>query len=63
MGGFVGSSNVLAGFKFGVPILGTIAHSFIMAFECEEDVANSKILTLKDGSQIDLLAEALAYRD
>lgn len=37
VGGCVGTSNVEAGFRFGVPIFGTLAHSFVMAYENEED--------------------------
>ncbi len=34
--GFTGTSNVLAGKMFGIPIYGTMAHSFVMAHENEE---------------------------
>lgn len=37
IGGCCGTSNVEAGFEFGVPIYGTLAHSFVMAHEREED--------------------------
>ncbi len=37
IGGAVGTSNVEAGFKLGLPISGTEAHSFIMAFDSEEE--------------------------
>lgn len=33
--GCIGTSNVLAGMVYRIPIYGTIAHSFIMAHECE----------------------------
>ena len=33
--GCVGSSNTLAGYKLGMPIFGTMAHSFIMNFDKE----------------------------
>lgn len=35
LGGAVGSSNVEAGFRFSVPVFGTMAHSFVMSFEDE----------------------------
>ena len=37
IGGCVGTSNVLAGYKFGIPIYGTMAHSFVMNYETEEE--------------------------
>jgi len=35
--GCAGTSNVEAGQRFGVPIFGTLAHSFVMAYEDEEE--------------------------
>ncbi|MBU2648313.1 nicotinate phosphoribosyltransferase [bacterium] len=35
IGGCSATSNVLAGKKFGIPVKGTIAHSWVMAFETE----------------------------
>jgi len=35
IGGCIATSNVEAGMRFGVPILGTLAHSFIMSYEDE----------------------------
>ncbi len=37
IGGCVGTSNVLAGYRFGIPIYGTMAHSFVMNYETEEE--------------------------
>jgi nicotinate phosphoribosyltransferase len=33
--GFIGTSNVLAGKVYGIPIYGTMAHSFVTSFESE----------------------------
>ena len=35
--GFAGTSNVMAGQDYGIPIVGTMAHSFVSSFEREID--------------------------
>jgi nicotinate phosphoribosyltransferase len=37
IGGAVGTSNTMAGKVFGIPALGTMAHSWVMAYESEEE--------------------------
>lgn len=37
IGGCTGSSNVEAGFRFGVPVYGTSAHSWVMSFSSETE--------------------------
>lgn len=45
IGGCVGTSNILAGYKMGIPTFGTMAHSYVMSFgsELESFVEFSKI--------------------
>jgi nicotinate phosphoribosyltransferase len=37
LGGCIGTSNVEAGHLFGIPTFGTLAHSFVMSFEDEDE--------------------------
>jgi len=37
IGGCAGTSNVLAGYEFGIPTYGTLAHSFVMFFDSERE--------------------------
>jgi nicotinate phosphoribosyltransferase len=37
IGGCIGTSNTLAGHRFGIPVMGTCAHSWVMSFESEMD--------------------------
>ena len=37
MAGFHGTANVLAGKRYGIPVFGTMSHSFVMAHESERD--------------------------
>ena len=37
IGGCAGTSNTLAGFRYGIPVMGTSAHSWVMSFPCESE--------------------------
>ncbi|HVW08219.1 MAG TPA: hypothetical protein VHC90_06535, partial [Bryobacteraceae bacterium] len=37
IGGCAGTSNVLAGYRYGIPTMGTAAHSWVMSFESERE--------------------------
>ena len=50
--GCAGTSNVEAGRRFGIPIFGTLAHSFVMAFDREQDAFQSFLKTFPDTATI-----------
>jgi nicotinate phosphoribosyltransferase len=50
LGGFDGTSNMLAGFYFGVPVKGTHAHSFVQSFASFDDVSRDVALCSADGT-------------
>jgi len=52
MAGCNGTSNVLAGMKYGIPIFGTMAHSFVMLFEREIDSFRAFVKTFPDKSTL-----------
>nr|XP_013001166.1 nicotinate phosphoribosyltransferase isoform X2 [Cavia porcellus] len=57
LGGFNNSSNVLAGQLRGVPVAGTLAHSFITSFSGNEVPPNPMLTTAAGGSpKVDLAA-------
>lgn len=41
IGGAVGTSNTLAGKEFGIPVLGTMAHSWVMSYPSELEAFNA----------------------
>ena len=43
LGGFHGTSNVLAGKLYGVPIKGTHAHAYISSYECMKDLTEQHL--------------------
>jgi nicotinate phosphoribosyltransferase len=49
IGGCVGTSNALAGYKLGIPTVGTMAHSFIMSFDKEEEAFKQFVAIFPSG--------------
>jgi nicotinate phosphoribosyltransferase len=54
IGGCAGTSNALAGFQFGIPVMGTAAHSWIMSFETETE-AFRELQQLLAGQTVQLI--------
>ena len=50
MAGFAGTSNVLAGGRYGIPVHGTMAHSFVTTFESEADAFRAYAASFPDTS-------------
>lgn len=54
IGGCAGTSNTLAGFRYGIPVVGTAAHSWVMAFESETE-AFRELQTLLGNQTVQLV--------
>ena len=50
LAGFSGTSNVSAGKRYGIPTVGTMAHSFVTSFELEIDAFRSFVQSFPDNS-------------
>ena len=61
MGGFDGTSNVTAGYLFGVPIKGTHAHSYVQSFTGIEDLKDRGLLG-PDGKVHEFVSRVLDIR-
>lgn len=62
LGGFDGTSNVLAGKLFNIPLKGTHAHAFIMSFSCLEDCKLRMLKPAKGDGEVDFLALCCKWR-
>lgn len=54
LGGCVGTSNTLAGFRYGVPVYGTAAHSWVMSF-CSETESFRQLQRILGPSTVQLV--------
>lgn len=54
IGGCAGTSNTLAGFRYGIPVMGTAAHSWVMSF-CGETEAFRQLQRLLGDSAVQLI--------
>lgn len=50
IGGCVGTSNVLTGFRYGIPVYGTAAHSWVQAFSSEMESYRRLQMLLGEGT-------------
>jgi nicotinate phosphoribosyltransferase len=50
LAGCSGTSNVLAGSRYGIPIVGTMAHSFVMSFDREIDAFRAYAASFPDNA-------------
>ncbi|HEY2989317.1 MAG TPA: nicotinate phosphoribosyltransferase [Candidatus Binatia bacterium] len=50
LAGCAGTSNVLAGQKYGIPVVGTMAHSFVSSFEREIDAFRAFVSSFPENS-------------
>ena len=52
LAGFAGTSNVRAGQHYGIPIVGTMAHSFVSSFEREIDAFRAFVASFPNNSTL-----------
>ncbi|XP_035910932.1 nicotinate phosphoribosyltransferase isoform X3 [Anopheles stephensi] len=62
IGGFDGTSNVLAGKLFNIPVKGTHAHAYITSFTGIDELKTRVLLHKEDGTTRDLLELAMEHR-
>ncbi|XP_072754011.1 nicotinate phosphoribosyltransferase isoform X4 [Anoplolepis gracilipes] len=63
VGGFDGTSNVLAGKLFNIPVCGTHAHAYITSFTSIDDLHGKTLAHKQTGAVLDMLELACKHRE
>ncbi|XP_071547776.1 nicotinate phosphoribosyltransferase isoform X5 [Panulirus ornatus] len=62
IGGFDGTSNVLAGKLYNIPVKGTHAHSYVSSYSCLDDLHTETLKHKETGAVMNLKEVSLAWR-
>ncbi|KAK6960625.1 nicotinate phosphoribosyltransferase [Biomphalaria glabrata] len=62
LGGFDGTSNVLAGKMFGIPVKGTHAHAYVTSYITLEDLKIKTLTSLDGSSEFNFIDLCLKYQ-
>ncbi|CAG5122256.1 unnamed protein product [Candidula unifasciata] len=62
LGGFDGTSNVLAGKLFGIPVKGTHAHAFVTSFINLQEVKIRTLMSAEGSREVDFVDLCLKYQ-
>ncbi|XP_050440641.1 nicotinate phosphoribosyltransferase isoform X3 [Adelges cooleyi] len=62
IGGFDGTSNLLAGKMFNIPVKGTHAHAYITSFSNPSELKTKTLRNLNNGKEQDLIDLTLSWR-
>jgi nicotinate phosphoribosyltransferase len=52
LGGFTSTSNLAAGFRYGIPTIGTSAHAFTLLYDSERDAFQAQVESLGSGTTL-----------